>query len=81
LKGNLAAAVKIRNQFPMCEAFDGFTEKPFSLLPDPGFLFMGRQHSVAYAMLQYGLTNQAGFTVITGGIGYGKTTLVRHLLD
>jgi type II secretory pathway predicted ATPase ExeA len=42
---------------------------------------MGRQHSLAYAMLQYGLTNQAGFTVITGGIGCGKTTLVRHLLN
>ena len=65
----------------MYESFYGFTEKPFSLLPDPGFLFMGKQHSMAYAMLQYGLTNQAGFTVITGGIGCGKTTLVRHLLD
>lgn len=65
----------------MYESFYGFTEKPFSLLPDPGFLYMGRQHSMAYAMLQYGLTNQAGFTVITGGIGCGKTTLVRHLLN
>jgi putative secretion ATPase (PEP-CTERM system associated) len=65
----------------MYESFYGFSEKPFSLLPDPGFLYMGDKHSSAYAMLQYGLTNQAGFTVITGGIGCGKTTLLRHLLD
>jgi type II secretory pathway predicted ATPase ExeA len=65
----------------MYEAFYGFNEKPFSLLPDPTFLYMGEQHSMAYAMLEYGLTNQAGFTVITGGIGCGKTTLVRHLLE
>ena len=65
----------------MYEPFYGFSEKPFSLLPDPDFLYMGDKHSSAYAMLQYGLTNQAGFTVITGGIGCGKTTLLRHLLD
>ena len=65
----------------MYESFYGFSEKPFSLLPDPSFLYMGKKHSLAYAMLQYGLTNRAGFTVITGRIGCGKTTLLRHLLD
>ena len=65
----------------MYEAFYGFTEKPFTLLPDPAFLYLGDKHSTAYSMLEYGLVNQAGFTVITGEVGSGKTTLIRHLLD
>ena len=65
----------------MYENFYGFKEKPFSLLPDPGFLFLSEKHAAALTMLQYGLMNQAGFTVITGEIGSGKTTLIRHLLD
>jgi general secretion pathway protein A len=65
----------------MYEAFYGFTEKPFNLLPDPAFLYLGDKHSIAYSMLEYGLVNQAGFTVITGEVGSGKTTLIRHLLD
>jgi general secretion pathway protein A len=64
----------------MYEAFYGFREKPFSLLPDPDFLFFGRKHRLAYTMLEYGLVNQAGFTVLTGEIGSGKTTLIRRLL-
>ena len=65
----------------MYEEFYGFTEKPFSLLPDPSFLYLGKHHGTAFAMLEYGLMNQAGFTVITGEVGSGKTTLIRHLLD
>jgi general secretion pathway protein A len=65
----------------MYETFYGFKEKPFSLLPDPGFLFLSEKHGAALTMLQYGLMNQAGFTVITGEIGSGKTTLIRYLLD
>ena len=64
----------------MYEAFYGFRERPFSMLPDPGFLYFSRKHRVAYDLLEYGLLNQAGFNVITGEIGTGKTTLVRHLL-
>ena len=64
----------------MYEAFYGFNEKPFSLLPDPGFLFLSSKHLQALSMMEYGLMNQAGFTVITGEIGSGKTTLVRQLL-
>ena len=62
-------------------SFYGFQEKPFSLLPDPGFLYLGEKHSTALAVFQYGLLDQAGFTVITGEIGCGKTTLIRYLLD
>lgn len=65
----------------MYEAFYGFREKPFSILPDPGFLFFSPVHTTAYAMLEYGVLNHAGFTVITGEIGCGKTTLIRHLLN
>lgn len=64
----------------MYEAFFGLKERPFSLIPDPSFLFMSSKHRFAFSMLEYALTGQAGFTVITGAIGSGKTTLIRHLL-
>jgi general secretion pathway protein A len=65
----------------MYEAFYQFREKPFTLLPDPGFLYLSNRHRMALTMLEYGLMNQAGFTVISGDIGAGKTTLIRHLLN
>ena len=65
----------------MYENFYGFREKPFSLLPDAGFLFLSAKHRMALTLLEYGLMNQAGFTVISGDIGTGKTTLIRQLLN
>lgn len=65
----------------MYESFYGLTERPFSIQPDPDFLYLSNRHSMAYAMLQYGITNHAGFTVICGDVGCGKTTLVRHVLN
>ena len=65
----------------MYETFYKLREKPFTLLPDPGFLFLSNKHRMALTLLQYGLMNHAGFTVISGDIGAGKTTLIRHLLD
>jgi general secretion pathway protein A len=62
------------------EAFYGLSEKPFSIVPDPDFLFWAPGHEMAYSMLEYGILNQAGVTVVTGGIGCGKTTLIRQLL-
>ena len=64
----------------MYESFYELKEKPFSLLPDPKFLYLGKKRSTAYAMLEYGFVHQAGFTVVTGEIGSGKTTLIRYLL-
>jgi general secretion pathway protein A len=65
----------------MYETHFGFREKPFTLLPDPAFLFLGKQHSAALSLLEYSLENEAGFAVLTGAIGSGKTTLIRHVLD
>jgi len=63
------------------QSFYGLREKPFSIQPDPEFLFMSQRHTLAYTMLEYGLLSRAGFTVICGDIGCGKTTLIRHLLN
>lgn len=65
----------------MYESFFGFIEPPFSLNPDPGFLYLGSNHSKALSILEFGLASESGITVITGAIGSGKTTLVRHLLN
>jgi len=65
----------------MYKSYYQFKENPFSLLPDPSFLFLGKKHQHALTMLQYGLVKNSGYTVITGEIGAGKTTLVRRLLD
>lgn len=65
----------------MYESFYNFREKPFSLLPDSGFLYLSDKHRMALTLLEYGLMNQAGFTVISGDIGTGKTTLIRQLLN
>jgi general secretion pathway protein A len=64
----------------MYEAHYGLREKPFSILPDPDLIYWAPNHRLAFAMLEFGVMNSAGFTVITGGIGCGKTTLVRRLL-
>lgn len=65
----------------MYEAFYGFQEKPFSIVPDPEFLFLSQKHRQALTMLEYGLLSQTSFTVVTGEIGSGKTTLIRKLLQ
>lgn len=65
----------------MYNEFYGLKEKPFTILPDPDYLYWAKNHSMAFSMLEYGILNQAGFTVITGEVGCGKTTLIRHLLN
>lgn len=64
----------------MYERFFGLTERPFSLLPDPDFLYLSPQHKLARAYLEYGLTQKIGFVVLTGEIGTGKTTLIKSIL-
>ncbi len=60
--------------------FFGFTERPFTLLPDPDFLFWSNAHKRAFAVLEYGIVTRAPLTVVTGEVGTGKTTLIQRLL-
>ena len=64
----------------MYESFYGLSGKPFSLLPDAEFLFLSRRHRRAVNLLEYGTVTQAGFMVITGDVGAGKTTIIRRYL-
>ena len=64
----------------MYEAFFGLKENPFTLSPDPRYLYLSPQHREALNCLIYGTHEKKGFMVVTGGIGTGKTTLCRSLL-
>jgi general secretion pathway protein A len=64
----------------MYERFYGLRERPFSLTPDPEYLYPSRVHSEALSHLRYGIEAHAGFVVITGEIGSGKTTLLQTVL-
>lgn len=61
--------------------FFGMRERPFTLVPDPEFLFWSRQHNRAYMVLEYGIMTKAPITLVTGEIGAGKTTLLQQLLS
>lgn len=64
----------------MYTEFYKLKEKPFSLIPDPAYLYLSKQHQMALTMLNYGVQSQAGVTVISGEVGSGKTTLIREVL-
>lgn len=59
----------------------GLKEAPFSVTPDPKFLFMSDQHEEALAHLRYGIEQRKGFIVLSGEVGCGKTTLCRQILN
>jgi general secretion pathway protein A len=65
----------------MYENFYRFKEKPFSLTPDPKFLYLNKQYQGALDHMLYGIKQKEGFMVIAGDVGTGKTTLCRCLLD
>ncbi len=65
----------------MYESFYGLKEKPFSLTPDPKFLYLSKQHQGALDHMSYGIKQKEGFMTIVGDVGTGKTTLCRCLLD
>lgn len=73
-KMNTTAPVDIYN------SFFGFRERPFTLVPDPDFIFWSKSHRLAFTMLEYGVLTRSPITVVTGEIGAGKTTLLQHLL-
>ena len=58
----------------------GLTARPFSLVPDPDFLFWSDTHARAFSMLEYGILTRAPITLITGEVGTGKTTLIHQLM-
>jgi len=65
----------------MYESFFGLRQEPFSIAPDPSFLYMSDKHREALALLNYGLTRGASFVLLTGEIGAGKTTVWRRFLE
>src|SRR5256714_2108116 len=65
----------------MYEAYWGLKEPPFSLTPDPRFLYMSRAHEDALMMLHYAITRNKGAAMLSGDIGLGKTTISRKLLE
>ena len=65
----------------MYEQFFGLKEKPFTILPDPSYLYMSKGHAKALTLLRYSIIGRQGFTVVTGEIGSGKTTLINRLLE
>jgi general secretion pathway protein A len=61
--------------------FFGLNEKPFSITPDPRYLYLSQRHADALAHLIYGISESGGFIQLTGEVGTGKTTLIRSLLE
>lgn len=65
----------------MYKKFYGLKEKPFHLTPNPQFLYLSKKHQNALTYLEYGLSEGSGFILLTGDIGAGKTTIIRHILN
>jgi general secretion pathway protein A len=88
MTGNASAAgsfaqlmSRAREEYAMYEDYYGFVEKPFSLTPDPKYLYKSESHANALELLHYAIRRREGFMVVTGDIGTGKTTLCRALLE
>lgn len=64
----------------MYEAYFNFKAKPFDLLPNPDMLFLSNSHGKALSYLRYGIQERAGFILLSGEVGAGKTTLIRELI-
>ncbi|MBI5057829.1 MAG: AAA family ATPase [Nitrospirae bacterium] len=65
----------------MYKEYFGLEEMPFSIAPDPRYLYMSEQHREALAHLVYGFNSDGGFVLLTGEVGTGKTTVCRCLLE
>lgn len=65
----------------MVESFYGLRSKPFSIVPDPDCIFPARSYCTAMAVLEHAVRERSGFTLVTGEVGTGKTTLVRRLVS
>ncbi|MEO0250536.1 MAG: AAA family ATPase, partial [candidate division WOR-3 bacterium] len=65
----------------MYREYFGLKENPFSISPDPHYLYMSQGHREALAHLLYGINTEGGFVLLTGEVGTGKTTICRCLLQ
>lgn len=65
----------------MYEDFYGFTEKPFQIVPNPEYLYKSQKHKAALTYLEYGLSENVGFLLLTGEVGSGKTTIIQYMLN
>lgn len=65
----------------MYTKYFGFNEKPFTLTPNPRFIYLSKNHKEAFAHLLYGINNHYGFIELIGEVGTGKTTVLRTLLN
>jgi general secretion pathway protein A len=65
----------------MYQRFFGLRENPFNVNPDPRYLFLTKSAQESLAALTYGIQNRKGFTLLTGEVGTGKTTLLNRVLD
>lgn len=68
-------------RFSMYTSYFGLEEKPFSIAPNPDYLFMSDRHREALNHLTYGLGDTGGFVLLTGEVGTGKTTISRRLME
>lgn len=65
----------------MYAGYFGLTKRPFTLVPDPDYLYWSEQHRRAFAVLEFGVLSRAPITLLTGEVGAGKTTLLHSLLS
>jgi general secretion pathway protein A len=83
MQSRLPAGSRVRGKpkgTGMYENFYGLSGKPFSLLPDADFMFLSTNHRHAVNLLEYGMLTKAGFIVISGDVGAGKTIIIRRYL-
>lgn len=76
-----ARVPRLTGRDPMYLKFYGLDSKPFSIAPDPRFLYLSERHREALAHLLFGLGEGGGFVQLTGEVGTGKTTLSRAVLE
>ena len=65
----------------MYQQYFGLSESPFSIAPDPRYLFLSNKHREALAHLIYGVGDQGGFVLLTGEVGTGKTTIIAEVVS
>ncbi len=77
----MLAVLNFKVQLYMYQSFYGLNDSPFSIAPNPRYLFLSDRHREALAHLKYGLGESGGFVLLTGEVGTGKTTVSRSLLN